>query len=473
MPPSADPLRLLQELRAGRRDLLRAGGPALLVTIVGFLIAFYFVEPPPPSEIVIAAGPSDGNYYAAAEQYARLFEENGVKLTIRETAGTVENYQLLLNDDSVQLAIVQGGTVPPAAQTEQLESLATLYLEPVWVFYRSGPSISQLADLRGQRIAVGAIGSGTNVLTEMLLSANGVEDGREETVFVRETGNDAVAMLRKGDVDAAFFVLSADSPLVVDLLQDEKLELLSFIRSDAYAQRYKFLESVTLARGVVDLQADIPRRDVNLIAPVANLVATRELHDAFIPLLLKAATEVHEAGGLVTKAGEQPSLIGAEFPPNAVARHYLDHGPSFFQKHIGFWIASLIDRAKIMLVPLLILLIPLAKVAPPVYRWRIRSRIYRWYALLRGIDQALRDGDQDALQKAGEKLSGIERELGEVTIPLSYMEEFYHLRLHVDLIKRQVADRHDEVEQNGGEQIEDEQIEDEQIEDKQMEQDEA
>jgi hypothetical protein len=121
-----------------------------------------------------------------------------------------------------------------------------------------------------------------------------------------------------------------------------------------------------------------------------------------------------------------------------------------------------------MLVPLLILLIPLAKVAPPVYRWRIRSRIYRWYALLRGIDQALRDGDQDALQKAGEKLSGIERELGEVTIPLSYMEEFYHLRLHVDLIKRQVADRHDEVEQNGGEQIEDEQIED-----KQMEQDEA
>ena len=456
MPPSADPLRLLHELRKARRDLFKAGGPALLVTIVGFLIAFYFVEPPPPGEIVIAAGPADGNYYAAATQYARLFKENGVKLTIRETAGTVENYELLLNDDAVQLAIVQGGTVPPAAQTEQLESIATLYLEPVWVFYGSGQAISQLADLRGKRIAVGADGSGTKVLTAMLLKTNGVEDGREETVFVMETGKSAIAMLRNGEVDVAFFVLSADSRLVVELLQDENLELLSFLRNDAYAQRYKFLKSVTLAQGVVDLQADIPRRNVQLIAPVANLVATPELHDAFIPLLLKAATEVHEAGGLVTDAGEQPSLIGVEFPPNAVARHYLSQGPSFFQEHIGFWLASLIDRAKIMLVPLLILLIPLAKVAPPVYRWRIRSRIYRWYALLRGIDQALRDGDKDELQKIAEKLSGIERELTEVNVPLSYMEEFYHLRLHIDLVKRQVAERQADSEQTEVRQTEDE-----------------
>ncbi|MDP6557125.1 MAG: TAXI family TRAP transporter solute-binding subunit [Pirellulaceae bacterium] len=441
MPSPAEPLHLLNELREGRRDLVKTGGPALLATIVGFLIAFYFVEPPPPRELVIATGPADGNYYAAARQYAPLFEKNGIKLTIRETAGTVENYDLLLNDDSVQLAIVQGGTVPEVPQTERLESIATLYLEPVWVFYRSGQSITRLTDLRGKRIAIGADGSGTHVLTEMLLRANGVQDGREETVFVMEKGRRAIGMLHDGDVDVAFFVLSADSPIVLDLLQDEELKLLSFHRSQAYAQRYRFLESVMLAQGVVDLQGDIPRNDVNLIAPVANLVATHKLHDAFIPLLLEAATEAHEAGGLVTDAGEQPSLDGVEFPPNAVARHYLKYGPSFFQKHMGFWMASLIDRAKIMLVPLLILLIPLAKLAPPVYRWRIRSRIYRWYALLRGIDQTLRDGDNDALQEIRKKLIGIERELEEVTVPLSYMEEFYHLRLHIDLVKRQVEQR--------------------------------
>ena len=252
MSPSAERPRLLNELRESRRDLVKTGGPALLVTILGFLIAFYFVEPPPPRELVIAAGPSDGNYYAVARQYARLFEENGVKPTIRETAGSVENYELLLNDDSVQLAIVQGGTAPQVSGIERLESIATLYLEPVWVFHRSGQSITRLADLQGKRIAVGEDGSGTHVLAEMLLNANGVQDGRVETVFVRENVDRTVGMLHGGDVDAAFFVLSADSPIVRDLLRDEQLELLSFYRSRAYAQRYPFLESVVLARGVVD-----------------------------------------------------------------------------------------------------------------------------------------------------------------------------------------------------------------------------
>ena len=152
---SAEPPRLLHELRESRRDLVKTIGPIFLVATVGFLIAFYFVEPPPPQEVVIVAGHADGNYYAAAQRYARLFEENGVTLTVRETAGSVENYELLLNDDSVQLAIVQGGTAPQVPGIEQLESIATLYLEPVWVFYRSGQSITRLADLKGKRIAVG------------------------------------------------------------------------------------------------------------------------------------------------------------------------------------------------------------------------------------------------------------------------------------------------------------------------------
>lgn len=443
-PKSDSPPRLLDELRESRRDLVKTCGPAVLVALAGFLIAFYFVEPPPPRELVIAAGSAHGNYYAAAQQYATLFEDNGVKLTIRETAGSIENYELLAKDESIQLAIVQGGTAPQAPGVERLEALATLYLEPLWVFHQGGLSIVQLSDLQGKRIAVGQAGSGTQVLSEMLLNANGVQDGRGETTFVRENASRTIGMLERGDVDVAFFVLSAESLTVRDLLRNEQLGLLSLNRSEAYAHRYPFLKSVVLSRGVIDLQRDLPRSDVHLIAPVANLVATPELHDAFIPLLLEAAVKAHEAGGLVTDSGKQPSLDGSEFTPNAVARHYIKYGPSFFQEHLGFWIASLIDRAKIMLVPLVVLLIPLVKLAPPVYRWRIRSRIYRWYALLRGIDQALRTGSVDELQEFEKKLSAVERELGEVTVPLSYMEEFYHLRLHIDLVKRRLEQRQGE-----------------------------
>ena len=160
--------------------------------------------------------------------------------------------------------------------------------------------------------------------------------------------------------------------------------------------------------------SSICRAPVKLIAPVANLVASSELHDAFIPLFLEAATKTHHAGGLLTNAGEHPSLDGVEFPVNEVARQYLTFGPSFFQKHLSFWFASLIDRAKIMLLPMLILLIPLAKLAPPVYRWRIRSRIYRWYAILNKIDQTLREGDDERLKRHEKKLTDMERELQQV-----------------------------------------------------------
>ncbi|MCA9079560.1 MAG: ABC transporter substrate-binding protein, partial [Planctomycetaceae bacterium] len=443
MPPSPPPHppRLIDELRESRRDLIKLMGPVFMIALIGLLIAFYFVEPPPPKELVIAAGPADGNYYAVAQRYAPLFAENGVKLTVRETAGSVENYSLLLNDDAVDLAIVQGGTSPQHVDTSQLESLATLYLEPMWVFHQRDAIISRLSELPGKRIAIGADGSGTQVLVEMLLTANGVEDARNETRFVRAGLHETVRMLQAGEVDVAFFVLSAESPIVHELLADEALGLMDLDRSRAYAQRYPFLSDIVLARGVVDLQRDLPRQDVRLIAPAANLVATSELHDAFIPLLMKAAIETHVSGGLVTRPGERSMLAGTEFKPNAISRHYLEHGPSFFQKFLGFWLASLVDRAKVMLLPLFVLVIPLAKLAPPVYRWQIRSRIYRWYALLRRIDQSLRNSTDHELHEFRHTLGRIDRELEEISVPLSYMEEFYHLRLHIDHVKQRLDER--------------------------------
>lgn len=434
---------LLDELRHTRREVLKTGGPLFVVALLGFLVAIYFVEPPPPTELVIATGSPDGGYYDAARKYARMLKEHGITLEVRETAGSVENYELLLNDNDIDLAIVQGGTSPEAVVGGRLESLATLYLEPIWVFLPKDVHIQRLAELQGKRIAVGAAGSGTQALTHLLLHANGVRDGEEGTSFVMAPGQRATEMLETNDVDAAFFVLSAESPLIRDLLRNEQIELLSFDRSRAYAQRYPFLEDVVLSQGVVDLEGDLPDRDVQLVAPAANLIATSELHDALIPLLLEAATETHQMGGLVTEPGAHPSLDAVEFPPSAIARHYLKHGPSFFQKYLGFWVASLIDRTKIMLVPLIVLLIPLVKLAPPVYRWRIRSRIYRWYGLLREIDQGI--GDERELDELGEKLGRIERELGEVVVPLSYMEEFYHLHLHINLVKQHLEEhRRDE-----------------------------
>ena len=139
-------------------------------------------------------------------------------------------------------------------------------------------------------------------------------------------------------------------------------------------------------------------------------------------------------------AGELPSLIGSEFGNNEVAREYIKHGPSLFQRHLNFWVASLIDRAKIMLIPLIALLFPLIKLAPPIYRWRIRSRIYRWYAILKGMDKRLSNSSTLERQKFGLQLLEMESELSELDVPLSYMQEFYNLHLHIDLVKRRLKE---------------------------------
>lgn len=428
----------LQEIKKHQRDAFRTLGPAGIVTVIGFVITFFFIEPAPPRSLVIATGPEDGNYYKTGLAYAEFLKEKGIDLQVRETAGSLENFDLLMNDDNVDIAIVQGGAAPVGLDKNSVESLASLYLEPIWIFHRPSLELASLRDFSKLRISIGDPGSGTQALAKLLFEENGVSSSDGFTRFVSAGATESVEMLHRGEVDAIVLVLAPQVPIIRQLLLEEKYRLFDFERQDAYSKRFGFLESISLGRGVIDLELDLPRTKLNLIAPYANLVATPSLHDALIPLLLDAATSEHFSGGLLVKAGELPSLIGSEFGNNDVAREYINHGPSLFQRHLNFWVASLIDRAKIMLIPLIALLFPLIKLAPPIYRWRIRSRIYRWYAILKGMDQGLLGADAQELKRFEVQLLEMESELSELDVPLSYMQEFYNLHLHIDLVKRRL-----------------------------------
>ncbi|MBO6564140.1 MAG: ABC transporter substrate-binding protein [Pseudomonadales bacterium] len=429
---------VLQQIRDHQREAFRTLGPAGAITLIGFIITFFFIEPAPPDVIRIATGPSDGNYYSSGLAYADFLKTKGIELQIQETAGSEENFKLLIHDKGTNLAIVQGGAVPKDVNPESFESIASLYLEPVWIFYRPGLELGRLGDFSGLTISIGRDGSGTQKLAKFLFAENGVSPNSGGTEFVNLGPRDSISKLKSGDIDALVLVLSPEAQLIRDLLYSSEVSLFSFDRNQAYSKRYGFLEAVTLERGVIDLEKDIPSEAINLVAPYANLIATPSFHDALIPLLLDAATISHFSGGLLADAGEFPSLVGSEFNNSEIAREYIEHGPSLFQRHLNFWVASLIDRAKIMLIPLIALLFPLIKLAPPIYRWRIRSRIYRWYAFLNSLDQKLRDKDSWDLEKYQAQLAQMEAELAELEVPLSYMQEFYDLHIHVDLIKRRL-----------------------------------
>ncbi len=435
---------------------LKRFGPALGICLLFLMATPWLIGPPCPRRLVIVTGSEDGAYYAFAQRYGEILSRDGVTLDVRRTAGSVQNGKLLADDDDVSLAIIQGGVAGPGGGAP-CESLASLYLEPVWIFYRGDTQLDQLTELRGKRIAIGRPESGTRALASLLLQDNDIlaesdrvsdrESGGEsgDTELVDWGGERAARALLAGDIDAAFFVVSPQSSLVQQLLQAEGVQLMSFRRAAAYQRKHPFLSSVTLHEGTLDLHDNIPSRDIVLLAPAANLVARDGLHDALVPLILDAVTEVHEQGSLMDPKGVFPTLQYVEHPVNARARRFFKSGTPFFYRMLPFRVAVRVDQLKLVALPLFTLLFPLLKVAPPVYRWRIRSKIYRWYGVLQTIDVKLREADADTdFASDVAQLRQLEDELAQVSVPLSYMEEAYNLRLHLAYLLDKVQAKQDE-----------------------------
>lgn len=407
-------------------------GTAALLAMAGFVVAWQFVNPAPPHTLVIATGQADGAYYLFAQRYRELLAENDITLEIRTTAGSIENLGLLA-DGSVNLAFVQGGTADKT-KDHTLTSLGSLYYEPLWVFYRGTQTLSRLGQLQGMRIAIGEDGSGTHAIASQLLADNFIDNDAETIQSIG--GATAAEALRSGNIDALFLVASPAAPLVQQLLYEQDIQLMSFARATSYTRLHPFLSAVTLPEGVIDLQANIPSSNTTLLAATANLVVGEDFHPALVSLLLQAATRVQGTGDVLGRPGTFPNRDNLEFPLNDDARRFYRHGPPFLQRYLPFWTASMIDRLKVMLVPLLTLLLPLIKIMPPAYRWRVRKKIYRWYEELQALDtETPKQLTGEALVLLRHELDKLEEEVRKVEVPLSYADELYNLRLHIGLVR--------------------------------------
>ena len=420
-----------------RKHFMLILGPAVLITLAGFVVASYFIDPAPPRRITMVTGGEEGAYYLFGLRYQEILARHGIALEVRTSTGSIENIQLLDQDrDHADVALVQGGTEQDAVP-DDLVSLGSLYYEPLWIFHRADLKIERLPDLRAKRISIGEHGSGTRAVVSQLLEANGIAP---TSPGIESLGSDAAARaLRAGDLDAAFFVTAPESPLVQELLRTPGLALMSLDRAAAYARRCRFLSQVTLPQGVIDLEANLPPRDVTLLAPTANLVVRADFHPALIDLLLQATAEVHSPGGLFERPGQFPSSEYVAFPLSKEAQRHLESGPPFLQRYLPFWAATLVDRLKVMLVPLIAMLLPLVKTMPLTYQWRIRSRIYRWYRELEPVESASLAGEPPPeIDDRLTELDRIEREVAKLSVPLSYREKVYDLRLHINLVRTQL-----------------------------------
>lgn len=406
-----------------------------VVLVIGIIVfVYYFADPFPPRRISIGCGPKEGADFKYAQAYREYLSKQGIRLDLRNTAGSVENIKLLgAASGGVDVAFVQGILKSMAKNTE-LESLGSLFFEPLWIFHRSDLALRRLPDLKGLRLAVGEEGSGTKVLSLHLLKLNGVNSTNTEMISIGY--QKAADMLLAGEVDVAFFLSTHLADFVIKLIDSKSVKLMGLERAEAYALLYHSLYVLKIPEGVIDFEANIPSHDLTLVAPTTQLVARSDLHPALINLLLMAAKVVHKVGGEFEREGEFPTPKYLDFRLSPEAERFYQHGPPFLQRYLPFWIAMLVNRLVILLLPVVAVVLPLFKLMPLIYRWRMRSRIYRWYSKLHAFDPE-RHKEETAvrLQEYLANLDRIEEKVSNIAVPLSFSEELYHLRMHIDMMR--------------------------------------
>ena len=416
-------------------------GAIVLIVMVTVFAAYWFFHSAPPDTITITSGPEGSIFQMTAEKYGKILAHNGVKLKILTSQGSQENLKRLANTSfHVDIGFVQGG-VSGGLKIDDLVSLGSISYQPLLVFYRSNDPIDLLSQLTGKKLAIGPEGSGTRTIALTLLAANGIEQGGVTELSDLEA-DAAVKALTDGKVDAVFMMgESASVQNMRTLMRTDGVHLFNFAQADGYTRRISYLNKLELPKGSIDFGKNIPSHDITLIGPTVELIARPELHPALSDLLIEAAQEVHGKPGLFQLRGEFPSPLQQEIAISADANRYYKSGKSFLYRYLPFWMASLVSRILVMVVPIIVVLIPGLRFIPMVFKWRIRLRIFRWYRALLALEEDLVvELSPEVREALLARLDRINESVNRMKVPASFADQFYELRGHIAFVRSRLSD---------------------------------
>lgn len=435
------------------RETLMTAGPlaiGLLLVATAFWAAAKFITPAPPMQMVIATATKGSPYYKMAERYQEHLARNGVRLELRETTGSFENLRLIKEDGAgVQAAILQGG-IMGANETQGLLSLGRVSYEPLWVFYRGEQRLERLSQLAGKRILVGPQGGGTQFLSSRLLAASGVTDANSTLVSMELP--DYVDALATGQADVGFLVLAPDARTIQRLFAVDGIRLMSLAHAEAYAQRFPFLSRIELKQGIVDFARNVPAEDTSMVATLAAVAVREDLHPALANLMTQAILAERNQP-LMGPNGEAPifqrmaevaSVSDPEMALSDEARRVYRSGTPFLQRYLPFWLATLADRMMVMLLPIVGVLLPMLRIGPMLYAWQVRRRLLYWYRELKVLEEDIGpDADAALINRKRARVEEIELAVNEIPLPLTFTNQLYDLRAHIDIVRRRLGELRD------------------------------
>jgi hypothetical protein len=446
------------------RDLMVSFGPFIALGVLLLSLAYWWLDPNPPSTVTLATGPAQSAYDELGKKYVAYMKANGITVKTVQTEGSSANLKLL-RDGLVDIGFVQGGT-NEMSETDQanLETLGSLFLEPIWLFYREesaakliatkdpqentskkkpsspaqpqpAPRLASLTQLPGWRLNVGTEGSGVPKLMTRLLESNRVELKEVKLSTLDQTP--ATMALLGGELDAVVFASAPESLMVQMLLQTPGIKLMDLQQNEAYSRRFNFLSPALLPRGVVDLALDNPKDDIRLAGPTTSLITRGTTHPALLQMFTSAAHQIHGAPGWFSKSRQYPNAQRDELPMAQEAERYLKNGPPLLQRYLPFWFANLVERMWVALGVIIAVLLPLSRVLPPLYTFRVRSRIFKWYGQLRDIENRDSPDPQIRIQLIDE-INALDGMVEKIKIPLSHADELYSLRSNIHLVRKKL-----------------------------------
>jgi TRAP transporter TAXI family solute receptor len=427
----------LDYFRAHRFRFIIPVFSALAIIVAGLWAVIVALRPLPPGTVTMVTGPEGDSYYEFGKHYRELLAHHGIKLQLLTTAGDLENLARLRDPRSrVEVGFLQSG-ITNETESPDLESLGAVFYAPLWFFHRGAIQGKTSDALRGRKISIGPEGSGTRALALELLARNGID--QKFAQLLSFTPREAAEKLLQGEIDAALMVASWESPVVKQLLSDKNIGLVSLPRTDAYVALYPFLNKLKVPAGVGDLAKNLPPADVILFAPKASLVVRKGLHPAVQYLLLDAAAQIHSGPGIFQKSGQFPAAESIDLPLSDEARQFYKTGRPFLQRHLPFWLAVMIDRLLILLIPLFGVIYPLFRLMPALYSWEMQLRIFRLYRELRTLEKDLDTrSTEQGIGGLSEWLGRIEEKANRLQVPLFYSNQLYTLRMHITLVRERL-----------------------------------
>ena len=404
------------------RDILISVGPFAIVAVALLVLAYLWLDPTPPKRVTLATGPAQSAYDEFGKRYKKALAANGIEVVLLPSQGSSDNLRLL-REGKADLGFVQGGSNERATTEESgLESLGSLFVRTrVAVLSRGlgaqgdshctlsaagppqgakplgaaprllpqrGGQISALTQLQGLRLNIGTAGSGVPRLMEKLFEANNIDIKRDHAVRAgTDTGHrglpgrrDRCHRVRIGARIADGADAAADAGREADGLRAERglLPALSVSHAGGAAAR----------RGGPGAR-HARRSDLRLVATTTALLTREQTHPALLQLFAQAARELHSPAGWFNRTGSFPTTEHSEYPVSPEAERAIKGGQPFLQRYLPFWLANLVERMWLALGIIIAILLPLSRIVPPLYEFRIRSRVFRWYGQLRAIENEM------------------------------------------------------------------------------------